>query len=892
MASKEEIQKQNIEEANQALGEQINLVSQLSDEMSFLVKSYKEKGTLDKLSVKSINEVVTATRNMKSEYDSVKSVQKDIAKNSELQNKLETQKNALLKTGNGEIEKELSTQKKVESLAAKQGEKVKSLQLQKAAGLKIDDTLLQNAEKVLTKLQGKVALGQENLTAEAQQVAMLNKAAEANEANVKHLAEQERRQKNLEKAGGNMVKNGTALGKVFNKLGMSGVGKVFENASASVKKMAYEQSEGGKIAISGFKKMKIAAKGFGMALKVAMGPMAIIGGLVSLFGKMKQNAKEAADALMATGQASADMGRELGLSASKTAEVAGQATKVAAGMGMTTIQAKAAAGAIYSSMDGAEKMTDKTMKSFMKLQKFAKMSGEDLKAIKNLSKLSGQEAGKTADEMAKQAQMSIKNLKLNTSMKSLMQAVGKVSNNVKLAMGGSAKGITAAVAQAKKLGLEMSQVEGIASSLLNIEDSMQAEMEAELLTGKELNLEKARAAALNGDNVGLMEALAEQGINAADYSNMNVIQQEALAKSLGMNRGQMADMLVTQKENVAENVNMIDLQKQGIDAMSSMASEQEKRAKSDEDQLIALVGINDAVSRMEKAFIKIKKLLTPLVDLIFTPIFELVADTGEMLAGWLGTTVELDEKTGEYVGNVDLIHNVVKGIAIAYVGILGTIKAINIAKGISAFFNKDETKDTLLTMQYRKLQAKDWVKNQAKKVAGWAKQKAFWVADKAQWVALQAKKAAGWAAEKAALIANKAIKAASFIKDVGIAAMRAISSLAAIPIVGIGLGIAAAATVAGLAAKYMNDGVQGPVKNGYSRTMYGPEGAISFNDKDTIVAGTDLGGSGGNSGGVDNSAELGRIANLLEQLLNKEGGVYIDGNKVGGTIALTNYQQQ
>ena len=191
------------------------------------------------------------------------------------------------------------------------------------------------------------------------------------------------------------------------------------------------------------------------------------------------------------------------------------------------------------------------------------------------------------------------------------------------------------------------------------------------------------------------------------------------------------------------------------------------------------------------------------------------------------------------------------------------------------------------------MQFKDWVKLQGQKAAGWAKEKAHWVADKAQWVWLQAKKVAGWAAEKAAIIANNAVKAAGFIKDVGIAAMRAISSLASIPIVGIGLGIAAAATVAGLAAKYMNDGIQGPVKNGYSRTMYGPEGAISFNDKDTIIAGTDLGGSGGgNSGGSDNSAELGRIANLLEQLLNKEGGVYIDGNKVGGTIALTNYQQQ
>ena len=893
MASKEEIQKQNIEEANQALGEQLNLVAQLSDSMSFLVKSYKEKGTLDKLSVKSINEVVVATRNMKAEYDSVKNVQKDIAKNTTLQNKLTTQKNGLLKQGAGDIEKELAAQKKIESLASKQASKVKKLQLEKAAGLKIDAVILQNAESVLSKLQGKVELNQTNLTHEAKQVQLLQQAEEANAGNLSHLDEQLKRQQNIEKAGGRTVKNMAALGTILNKIGASGIGKIFTTASEEAKKLAYEQTEGGKNAIGILGKMKVAAKGFGAALKVALGPLALITMAIGFMQKLKAQGEKGAAHMRAMSHDTMVMGRELGVSGEKAKELAGQATAIGGAMGMTTGAAKQAAGAVYSALDGAEKVSNKTLKTFIQLNKYAGMSADSIKDIKSLSKLSGQEASKVANAMADTAKSSIVSLKLNTSMKSIMQAVGKVSSNIKLNMGGSAAGITKAVAQAKKLGLEMSQVEGIASSLLNIEDSMQKEMEAELLTGKDLNLEKARQAALNGDNVALMDELAKQGITAADYSKMNVIQQEALAGALGMNRGQMSDMLVKQKENVAENVNMVDLQKQGIDAMSSMASAQEKRAKSDEDQILALQGINGAVSRMEEAFIKIKKLLTPLVDLIFTPIFELIADTGEILAGWLGSTSQLNEDGEMIYENMDLVHNVVKGIAIAYVGILGTIKAINIAKGVSAFFNKDEVKDTLLTMQYRKLQAQDWVKLQAKKVAGWAQQKGHWVADKAQWVALQAKKVAGWAAEKAAIIANNAVKAAGFLKDVGIAAMRAISSLASIPVVGIGLGIAAAATVAGLAAKYMNDGIQGPVKNGYSRTMYGPEGAISFNDKDTIIAGTDLGGSGGgNSGGSNNSAELGRIASLLEQLLNKEGGVYIDGNKVGGTIALTNYQQQ
>jgi hypothetical protein len=868
MASKEEIQKKNIAESNDLLSEQIGLVTALSDVMKDVVSSNKQRGELDKISLDLTRQSSKAAQNVSSEYDSVKAVQKDIVKDQKLQEKI--QKQILTLTGQlNKTEKDNLTAFKDKNKIAKDLEaNASKLANDQKRGLDISQSALETAQLEAMYAADEAAMAGAKLSNQAEQVAHLETQQQLNAGITGHLNEQLRRQINLEKAGGRTVKNTAALGKIFNKLGASGIGKVFENASKSAADFAYEATNGGKTTIGMFAKIKIAAKGIGAALKVALGPLALITMAIGFMQKLKAQGEKGAAHMRAMSHDTMVMGRNLGVSSEKAKELAGQATAIGGAMGMTTSAAKQAAGAVYSALDGAEKVSNKTLKTFIQLNKYAGMSADSIKDIKSLSKVSGQEASKVANAMADTAKSSIVNLKLNTSMKSIMQAVGKVSNNVKLAMGGSAVGITKAVAQAKKLGLEMSQVEGIASSLLNIEDSMQKEMEAELLTGKELNLEKARAAALSGDQSKLMDELAKQGITQAEYSEMNVIQQEALAGALGMNRGQMADMLVKQKENVAENVNMVDLQKQGIDAMSSMASAQEKRAKSDEDQILALQGINGAVSRMEEAFRRIKLLLTPLVDLVFTPIFELIADTGEMLAGWLGSTSKLGDDGETIYKNTELVHKVVKGIAIAYVGILGTMKLINMAAAVKKGYDKIAKNDTLFFARYRMMEFKDWV-------------------------ALNAKKVAQWAAEKAAIIANNAVKAAGFLKDVGIAAMRAISSLASIPVVGIGLGIAAAATVAGLAAKYMNDGIQGPVKNGYSRTMYGPEGAISFNDKDTIIAGTDLGGSGGgNSGGSNNSAELGRIANLLEQLLNKEGGVYIDGNKVGGTIALTNYQQQ
>ena len=111
MAKKEEIQKKNVDEANESLGAQLNLVTSLQDKMSQLLKVYKEKGTLDKQSLDSVKSVVAATKNLKAEYDSVKEVQRDISKNQKLQQDIERQKNALLKQGGDSLKDELKLYK-------------------------------------------------------------------------------------------------------------------------------------------------------------------------------------------------------------------------------------------------------------------------------------------------------------------------------------------------------------------------------------------------------------------------------------------------------------------------------------------------------------------------------------------------------------------------------------------------------------------------------------------------------------------------------------------------------------------------------------------------------------------------------------------------------------
>jgi len=873
MASKEEIQKKFIDEINVSLGDQINLVSQIQDEMTQVLKVFREKGTLDKASLDNIKAVVKETRALKSEYNSVKEVQQDISKNQKLQNELERQKNALIAQGGESLKEELNNLQSKENSVKRAEEILKKYTLQQMQGVIGADKLVERAKANLAVQQNSLNIANQLLTPEAQQFQLLEKAVVANQKNNQLLAEQLKKVKNLEEAERGLVKGFENLGKILDKMGMGKTAKVFTDTAAKAKKMLYEASEGGTKSVGIFTKMKIGAMAFGSALKVALGPMAIIGMLITGFQKWKEKVKAARDLMAQISQETMDFGRNLGMSSSMATKVAGNAKAIGGAMGMTREQSVGAAQAIYGQINGVEKLSNSTMKTFMKLNVHGGISAETIGRMYQMSKLTGAEAGTVAKNIANQAQHLIKNMKLNVSMKSIMEGVSKVSNRMLLSSGGYSKSLTLAVATAKKLGLEMDQVENIANSLLNIEDSIAAEMEAELLTGKELNLEKAREAALNGDNTKLMEALAEQGITAADYGKMNRVQQEALGKALGMNGEELGKMLVTQEQNKASNQELLDTQKQGIDAMTTMASLAETLKNMEEAKTLAAAGGAGEMTKFEAAMVKLQEATAPLIDMLFIPMLDtltLIVDQVTKIITAFTSAKNEGKGFGDSIAWAWQQADGLGKVMMAIVGTIGLIRAGQIAVNIA-------------TKAYKiGVMAVNTVMGIGNTIMGIKK-------------GIQAGILVAQGKEEAAVARLMFKQTASLTKSVGIAIMKVISSLAAIPVAGWALGIAAAGAIGVMAAKYMNDGVQGPVaggKAGYSRTMYGPEGAISFNDKDTIVAGTNLGG--GQSGGNDSAmlGELQRVSSLLQQILSKEGAVMIDGNKVGVTLALSNYQSQ
>ncbi len=108
------------------------------------------------------------------------------------------------------------------------------------------------------------------------------------------------------------------------------------------------------------------------------------------------------------------------------------------------------------------------------------------------------------------------------------------------------KNVIKAAAFAKKLGMSMETISGSANALLDWEESINAEMEASVLLGREVNMERARELAFAGDLEGMQKEIMRQVGSEADFQRMNVVQREALAAAAGVTLTDLTKMVAAE----------------------------------------------------------------------------------------------------------------------------------------------------------------------------------------------------------------------------------------------------------------------------------------------------------------------------------------------------------
>ena len=449
-----------------------------------------------------------------------------------------------------------------------------------------------------------------------------------------------------------------------------------------------------------------------------------------------------------------------------------------------------------------------------KMSHYAGLTAEEANDIAKLTLATGQEAEKFTGELMGQVKISGTQKGIILNEKTALKEISKTSAAIQMSFHGSAKGLGDAYAKSKALGVSLGKVDDIAGSLLNFEESIEAELSAELLTGKEMNLEKARQAALNNDLATVAEEIAKHTGGAAGFAKMNRIQQESMAKAVGMSREELAASLKEQEALKNIGVASVEAAKEKYDKLRETMTAEEALKELGDEQLAQQFEQQSIQENLGAAQLKMADSMNN--DLIpalqsmsqnFNTIFGTIARIIESLGGM---------KTIMVVIGAIMVGKLVKGV-------------IDFGKGVGS-------------------------------AIGFVKK--LFMAEKAT---------AG------VEVVSNSYKMAGGMGPLGIAAVAGL--------IGAGLGA--------LAMYTMSDGIISPSSGGSGfgdRVLFGPEGAISFNNKDTIVAGTDLfkandmvSSPAGNikiSQPADNSKDIAELKGAITALASRPINVGIDGRKV------------
>jgi hypothetical protein len=443
----------------------------------------------------------------------------------------------------------------------------------------------------------------------------------ANKDYISGLKEQEKELKRIENRMGVLGK----LVKGLNKIPIIGNLINADEVEIQMKKAA---AAGKSSFIAGFKEVgKNVAKGL-------TDPLTILTFLVTQFGKADKQATE--------------LGKSLGISKSQSLGLRNNFaaySRSSSDTFITTDRLMKAQAELSNQLGIAVKYSGEEAETFSRLTELVGLSADEAGKLSRFSAAASMSNKEYVKQIRQASFYAQQTTRTHFSDKEILQDISKLSSGILVKFQNNPKAIAEAVVQAKALGLSLEQIDKTGESLLNFESSIENELKAELITGRQLNFEKARAAALTGDQATLMQEIANQAGSLADFQNMNVIAQKSLADSFGMSRDDLSDMLIKQEAinkygDAAAKLNkdqLDDMERRNMTADEYIQKQNEQRSIQDKfnDAVLKLQDIlGNLVTGPFSSILTILNALTENAGVFYTILGSVAALlTGKMLMG-------------------------------------------------------------------------------------------------------------------------------------------------------------------------------------------------------------------------------------------------------------------
>ena len=398
------------------------------------------------------------------------------------------------------------------------------------------------------------------------------------------------------------------------------------------------------------------------------------------------------DSITSTNDRLVELQRNFGISRVESQKINKQIAELA---GNTSIvgantETLTQAYADLASVTGQTNIANKEMlETQVLLTKQLGMTGQEAASFQSISVASGQTANQFLDTIDQVASKYEKITGDTVNQAELAKDLAKTSKKTLATFKGDVKALTAAAIQAKKMGMSLEDTQQTADKLLNIESSLQAEMQANVLTGKSMNMNQARLLALQGKTSEAAAEAVKQAGSYDEFMKMAPYQQQAVADAAGMTVDQLvkagelqkfSSKLAGKEIKAASDLTEEDIKK--LETTKAITAEKAAQLRKDKQSATFQENMAKLMDKLKAIFNQLAGKLEPVLDML-----------GNGISKFLDGIVAAKDGFKNMIppGIKDLLNSDAVGNTAAIGGTIAA--AVGVGKLVKSFFGKKKPEE-------------------------------------------------------------------------------------------------------------------------------------------------------------------------------------------------------
>lgn len=350
-----------------------------------------------------------------------------------------------------------------------------------------------------------------------------------------------------------------------------------------------------------------------------------------------------------------------------------------ASIGGSAEDAAVAAGEFTNTFDGIVQPSEAAMMNLVAMNKSLGVGFSEAtqlaKVFRNLGDMTEDQAIAQTSNVAMMAKIA------GVAPQKVIADMASSSEEMYKFFGGNTKAMAATAVEAAKLGSSIKEISDISAGLLDYDSSINAELEASAILGRNINFSQARAYAATGDTLGAYKEIGKQLDQIGDLTNLNYFEQQRISQATGQEFSALVNQQKIRQKFGELDGNKLKAAQQYLKAEGDLSGITNKQLKAKAEEIRIQDEINSRTDKLANKFnavkISIQNALVPLAE-AFMPIMEGIAWVASKVAGFFGLMQEnaglLTGILGGLVGVLTILG--VKAAYFAVKSIVGAIGAI------------------------------------------------------------------------------------------------------------------------------------------------------------------------------------------------------------------------